>query len=165
VRFDILTPGSAEPYPQTIRVSDGQLRVEARAARKPNAIVTGRVPDILALLADSTSSSRVMIEGDENVLTDLTELLKHFEPDLAGPMSGILGSQVADTFVGLAEAAMAALKSTAESLSSVARDGTRSRYLVNSDLDCMLESLEDLQLRVDRLGARVRVVESNRGNA
>ncbi|MFV2090618.1 MAG: SCP2 sterol-binding domain-containing protein [Pseudomonadales bacterium] len=160
VRFDILTPPRVEPRPLTIRVSNEQLLVVARDADKPNAIVTGQVPDILALLADPASSSRVTIEGDEQVLADLSELLKHFEPDLAGPMGEILGSQAADNLVGMAEAAIAALRSTAESLGTLARDGARSHYLGNTDLADMLELMEDLQLRVDRLGARVRDLES-----
>ena len=132
----------------------------ASSEDRPNVIVTGPAGDLLALLSNRDTSSSVTIDGDEQVLADLVTLLKHFEPDLAGPMAELLGTQAADNLVGIAEAAIAALKSTAESLGAVARQGAQTRYLGNSEFDQMLERLEELQLRVDRLGARVGDIQS-----
>jgi hypothetical protein len=78
-------------------------------------------------------------------------------------MGEILGTRAADNLVGIAEAAIAALKSTAESLGAVARHGAQARYLGNPEFARMLGLLEELQLRVDRLGARVRDIEASHG--
>lgn len=172
VRFEVVTPDREDLLITVVRVCDGQLvvatlgshdRTEDSSDDKPNAIVTGPAGDLLALLSNRGTSSRVTIDGDEQVLADLATLLKHFEPDLAGPMGEILGTQAADNLVGIAEAAIAALKSTAESLGAVARQGAQARYLGNPEFDQMLGRLEELQLRVDRLGARVRDIESSQG--
>ena len=166
VRFLINTP----PHTLTMNIIDGELNLEAGSrGPEPNVIVSGSLADIGAFLANSDRAdpdraSNVRIDGDETVLNEIARLLADFEPDLARPMSTIMGRERADNLIGLAEAGIALLKSAAQSASHTARQGAQQQYVGEQDFDTLLNRLDTLQLRVDRLTARLAQAESNRSS-
>lgn len=162
LRFEIATPGRTGPRILTLSVSDGQIQWHARSTDQPNVIVAGSLPSIAGLLANPEATTDVRIDGDESILSEFGDLLKRFEPDLAGPMSGLVGTELADGLIGMAEAGIAFLKSASESVTRAAAESARDNYVSNETLDAMLDDLDILRLRTDRLAARVGLLEAAR---
>lgn len=164
VRFEVIGPLGGEPRPMTLTIAGSGLSWHAGAGERPNAIVTGTLPAIASLLgsAEGSTAGQARIEGDESVLREVAGLLRHLEPDLAEPMGGILGRDMADNLIGMAEAGIAFLKSAAESVAGSAREGARAAYVADPDFLEALDNLDDLQLRVDRLTSRIGLLEAER---
>jgi len=164
LRFEIATPGRTEPRILTLSVNDGQIQWLARSTDQPNVIVSGSLPAIAGLLANPEATTDVFIDGDESILTEFGDLLKRFEPDLAGPVSELVGTELADDLIGMAEAGIAFLRSASESVTRAAAESARDSYLGGEELDAMLNELDALRLRTDRLAARVGLLESARAS-
>ena len=79
---------------------------------------------------------------------------------MAEPLSRLLGPQAADNLLGIAEAGIAVLKSAAESLGSAARDGARTEWLGEPDFEDLQNRTDEMQLRLDRLTARLEQLEN-----
>jgi ubiquinone biosynthesis protein UbiJ len=159
-----LLPGGRE---QTfvVTVGAGQLAWVAGAdaeSQRPNVMVTGRVPDIAALLRNPDHAEGVVIDGDEQVLAAFAAVLTRFHPDLAGPIGNVIGPEAADGLIGLAEAGIAFMKSAADTLEHMARDGAGSAFVAETDFDRLLDRMEGLTLRIDRLNARLALLENAR---
>ncbi len=144
-----------------ITVDRGRLRLLTRAGEAPNAAVRGRPPDLLAWLAGAAGPG-VEIEGDTTVLGELAAVLRNYRPDLERPLAGIVGGDAARTAIGSVELALSGLRSAFEGTRHTARAGAARAFVDRRQLDRLLDELDDLQLRVDRLGARVAAVEQRR---
>jgi ubiquinone biosynthesis protein UbiJ len=162
LRFDIMPPLGGDPRPLTLEVSDARLRWRAGPGRTPNVIIAGRLPAIARLLADPDATTDVTISGDETVLARVRDLTRHFEPDLGGPLGRVVGSELADELLGLAEAGIAFIRSAAETVSSASTATAREHYLDSSEFGALLDRLDALTLRADRLEARVSLLEGRR---
>ena len=162
VRFEILPPGGGSARPLSLQIADGQLCWQASASLEPNAIVRGSLPDIVALLGNSHQAAGVLIEGNEALLSELGSLLRQLQPDLARPMGELVGRDLADSLVGFAEAGVAFLKSAAEGIVSTEGETTRATFLRSDDFSRLLNDMESLSLRVDRLAARVAAASAAR---
>ena len=144
-----------------VTVVQGRLRLLTRAGEAPNASVRGRPPALLAWLAGSASPG-VEIEGDTTLLGELAGVLRNYRPDLERPLAGIVGGDAARTAIGTVELALSGLRSALEGAGHTARAGAARAFVDRGQLDRLLDELDDLQLRVDRLGARVTAVEQHR---
>ena len=161
----VLFPGGTGEQTFTVTVSAGQLAWIPGSdpeGPRPNVIVTGRLPDIAALLRNPDHADGVVIDGDEQVLAGFAAVLTHFHPDLAGPVGNVIGPEAADGLIGLAEAGIAFMKSAADTLEHMARDGARSGFVAETDFDRLLDSMEGLTLRIDRLNARLALLEKEK---
>lgn len=152
----------------TITVNDGRLRLYPRALPEPNVIVSGRPADLVAwLFGDGVASGPgrdLRIDGDGAVLQELTQAIESFRPDLAGPLGSLLGAETARSALGTAELALATLRSAFEGAGQTVRDSAARTFVSQSEAARLLDELDDLRLRVDRLAARVAAQE-NIGNA
>ena len=144
-----------------ITVDQGRLRLLTRAGEAPNAAVRGRPPALLAWLAGSAGPD-VEIEGDTTLLGELAAVLRNYRPDLEGPLAGIVGSEAARNAVGTVELALSGLRSALEGAGHTVRAGASQTFVDRPQLGRLLDELDDLQLRVDRLGARIAAVEQRR---
>jgi ubiquinone biosynthesis protein UbiJ len=171
VRLEIRTPMGGEPRLLTLKVSDGVLHWRGGAAERPNAIVSGTLPQLAALLGpDGGTDSRfgsatgdgVRIQGDESLIEALGAVLRKFQPDLAGPLGQVVGTELADNLVGMAEAGIALLKSATQTLSRTATSGVRESFLTSEEYSAVLDRIDDLRLRTDRLSARIGLLEASR---
>lgn len=158
-RIDVIPPGGGTPRPLTVLIGDAGLVCRAGTEPPPHVILTGTLPDIARQLT-GTGGGGVRIEGDESVLTGLADLFGTLQPDLAAPLGNLIGRELADDLVGLAEAGFAMLRSAAESLSIAARRDAADAFVNRDGFEHLLARLEDLRLRVDRLEARTRHLEA-----
>jgi len=160
LRIDILPPGGGPARSLTVTVDDSGLLCRAGAEGTPHVILTGTLPDIVRRLTGAEGGRTVRIEGDESVLAGLAELFTHLQPDLATPLATVLGRTLADDLMGLAEAGFAFFRSAAESVTTAARRDAADAFVDQSGFERLITRLEDLRLRVDRLDARARQLET-----
>jgi len=148
----------------TIAVREGRLRFYSRAADHPRVLVRGSPPDLAAWLmaGGSAAGSRLVIEGDSTLLGELAAAWRAFRPDLGAPLSRLLGQEAAQAALGTAELAFAALRSALEGAERAVRDGAGRAFVDRAQTERFLDEIDDLQLRVDRLGARVHAQEQRR---
>lgn len=159
-RFDVVPPGGGAPRPLTIVVTDTGLECRAGTEPAPHVILTGALPDLVRRLTGARGDGTVSIEGDEAVLTELAALFTHLQPDLAAPLGNVIGQPLADDLLGLAEAGFAFLRSAAESVTTAARRDTVDAFVNRDGFERLITRLEALRLRVDRLEARTRQLET-----
>lgn len=169
IRFDIVPPalprssGSPEPRSVTLLVRADGLDLQAGNAGNAHAVVSGSLPDILNSFFNPDRPGSVRIDGDEAALQALARLFRDLEPDLAGPLAGVLGREMADGLVGLAEAGIAFLKSAAETAGTGARREAGKAWVDDPSFAELMDRLDALRLRVDRLDARVRLASESAG--
>ena len=92
-------------------------------------------------------------------LQAVAALFRDLQPDLAEPLAQMIGRDAADNLIGAAEAGFAFLRSAAESLATGARKEIRNTWLTDQAQESLLDRMDDLRLRIDRLDARVRLAE------
>ncbi len=172
VRFEIVLP-AGEPAAEknlTLHIAEGRLEFtpadNAQPDSQPHAIVRGSIPSVLAWLTGTGAvSDTLTFEGDEAILAELAGILTNYEPDLADPLTSLLGNDAAENLIGAAEMAFAAFRSVVESASSAAQRSAGRSFVSAPKLDTLLTGLDALQLRTDRLAAKVRAAEASRGAA
>jgi len=155
------------PRDLTLAVSAGRLRCFARADDAPHAIVRGRPQDLAAWLLGtgpvrSRGSTGIAIDGDTTLLGELTGVLRDFRPDLEQPLARVLGAEAARTALGSAELALASLRSALQGAGHTVRAGAAETFVDRRQTARLLDELDDLRMRVDRLGARVAAEEQRR---
>jgi len=136
-------------------VSDGELNVRATHADKPHTVVTGTGPALAAWLAAPQRIDRVSVSGDETVLMEVAAALAAYSPDLLTPLTNLLGRDSTRTLLGGAELAVSALRSAAEGMGNAIEQSAASRFVTREDTNALIDVLDELRLRIDRLAARV----------
>ena len=142
-----------------ITVLDGQLEVSGRSAAPAHVLVTGRGPEIIAWLANPGRTGSVSVEGDAAVLMGFASVIENFDPELTQPLSNLLASDAGQAVLGTAELAVSALRSAAEGVGAALEQTAASRFVSKEDTTALLDVLDDLRLRIDRLAARVQEQE------
>lgn len=163
-RITATLPEPLGPRDMTIAVLGGRLRLLTREDTPPNVIVRGSPTDLLAWLNGRGDSARLTIDGDGTVLQELSGLLRGYRPELGEPLTALLGADAARTALGSFELALAGLRSAFEGARHSVRDGAAGAFADRETADRLLDDVQDLRLRVDRLGARV-AAEEQRGTA
>ncbi len=102
------------------------------------------------------------IEGDVSVLEELAAVFKGFAPDLAAPLSKLVGESSADGIVNAAEAGLALLRSAAEATGASLKRGVGERFATRTSANVLLDRLDDARERSDRLAARIEALERGR---
>lgn len=146
----------------------------------PNTIVRGGIADVLSALWSDELPAGITIEGDEQLLMALKRCFKELSPDwrnrvdeVVGRLSGSSskgnaqpGGQILQDVLGQAELAFDTLRTTFggafDSTREQARSTTDKFWAKEGDVDDFVTRLENLQLEVDRLNARVRHLGSNK---
>lgn len=146
----------------TLLIQSGRLRLFTHAQDAPNVIVRGSPTDLVSAIAGGSDRARLTIDGDATVLHELTAALRGFRPDLAGPLSQALGAEAARAALGTAELALAGLRSLLEGAGNTVRDGAKQTFVDRAQAERLLDDLDDLRLRIDRLGARVAAQEQRK---
>ena len=147
-----------------LAVTAARLRFHLHAPERPNVVVRGTAPDLLAWLAagEGAAAARLGIDGDETALAELGAALKAFRPDLGGPLSHLVGEELAQAALGAAELALAVTRSALEGAGLTVRDEAARVFVDRTRMERFLDELDDLRLRVDRLDARVQAQEQHR---
>lgn len=166
IRLETELPGPLGVQAVTLEVRDGGLHRPRQDDVPPNVIVRGRPPALIAWLGgiDADAAAQVDIDGDSAVLAELRSALQGFRPDAEAPLAQVLGPELARDLLGGAEVAMATLRSALQSGADAVRLSAGGSLADHRQLDGLLDRLDDLRLRVDRLGARVAAQESRRAD-
>ncbi|MDZ7670239.1 MAG: SCP2 sterol-binding domain-containing protein [Gammaproteobacteria bacterium] len=152
------------PRDFTLSVQAGRLRLFPHALEAPQIIVRGSAADLAAAIfgASDSARSRLEIDGDHNVLQELTAAVHGYRPDLDGPLSRMLGPQAATSVLGTAEMALAGLRSALEGAGSSMRQSASRAFVDRAEANRLIDDLDDLRQRIDRLGARVAAREQRK---
>jgi len=170
IRFDMIPPAlpgaptrANEPRTVLLVVHKDALTLEAGSGEDAHAVVSGTLPDIARKFFDRAPENNrppnVRIEGDEAALQAVAALFRDLQPDLAQPLAQVIGREAADSLVGAAEAGIAFLRSAAESLATGASKEVRKTWLTDQAQESLMDRMDELRLRIDRLDARVRLAE------
>jgi ubiquinone biosynthesis protein UbiJ len=135
------------------------LSVQSGPAVAPQAVVRGTLTSLIAWLLPGGNTSGLEVSGDNTLLLELADMLKGFSPDLAVPLSDLLGAELANSLVGGAEAGIQALQSLLAGAGRGVQTQAGRQFVQQSQLDAFLDGVDALRLRVDRLDARIREVE------
>lgn len=138
-----------------VTVADDTLRVLARSPEQPHVRVRGSAANLLAA-ASRDNPTGLTIDGDEHLVLELKSIFSRLEPDLARPLSGLIGERQADNLIGAGETALSLLGGLFKQLSSDATQSVGKRFSSNDDAEALVSRIESLRDRVDRLDARIQ---------
>lgn len=130
-------------------------------ATRPNVIVSGRVTNLVTWLASRGERGAVQIDGDDAVLLELFAILTEIAPG-QGIANNLFGTSADDAaewgsrLLGAVELAAAGLRSTAQSFAESSKAAAASQFVDRPNFDELLDGIDDLKLRVDRLDATVK---------
>ncbi len=156
------------PITWELTVTDQGIEVGSPGAAPPHVAVTGQPWDLLAWLSPSASfqdkGGDLTIDGDIALLEELHAILSQFSPDPAESLSKLLGEQNAATLIGTAELGLRTVQSIMEGIGRSFAENTKHRGSESStrsaNLDTVMDTMDDLRLRVDRLAARLAELEA-----
>ncbi len=147
-----------------LAVTGGRLRFFPHPPERPNVIVRGSPPNLMARLVggESAAATGLSIDGDETVLAELAAALTAYRPDFGGPLGSLLGRELAQAALGAAELALSTAHSVLQAAGHTAKQEAARSFVDRRQAERFLDELSDLRLRVDRLAARVDVEERHR---
>lgn len=143
-------------------VKGGELLCSSTLDETPNVVVTGDGADLARWLSAPARIDGIQIEGDEAVLLELSTALAGFSPYLLSPLTRFLGPVTAQTLLGGAELAVSAFRSAAEGVGLALEKTAASRFVTRADTNALLDALDELRLRIDRLASRIKDEEQRR---
>lgn len=144
-----------------LKINDGGIETVHGPATAPQVIVSGTALDLLGWLTAAKTTGRVTITGDDTLLLEVLNILRDFDPDLASPMSALLGTELSNTLLGTAEMGLQGLQSLFEGVGQSIRDQASSNFVQQPQLNALLTGIDSLRLRVDRLAAKVKQYEQS----
>ncbi|MCB1684064.1 MAG: hypothetical protein R3E82_18260 [Pseudomonadales bacterium] len=165
VQFEIVPPADGPDTLVVLEIENATISFHTSGRAAPNAIVRGTLPAMIGWLASGTGTAPagITFEGDENLLRNLAAVVRSYRPDLEEPLGRLLGPAATRELLGAAETTVNFLRSALSSLSGAATASAqataRAGFVAEPDMPEMLDTLDALQLRVDRLNARVRELE------
>lgn len=154
---------TAPPATWTLFVTGATLRLESGAAAAPRAIVRGTALTLGSWLLPGQNDD-VEIDGDALLLANLRDIFRDFTPDLATPLANALGSDAAATLLGTAELGLKSLQSALTGMRESLTTRSSAAFVQRPEFDELLDGIDALRLRVDRLAARVRRHEDDEAN-
>jgi len=163
VRLEVIMPGQVAPSPFTLVINDGRIDLHPLERPRPNVIARGRLQDFMAWFAAPEKATRMTVDGDEALLQEIAGIFRRFRPALPAQLNDLMGGPLTDSMLSIAEAALAALRSAADGVGSTARQELTRRYVSSSQMGELLDQLDELRLRADRLAARVGAQEARAG--
>ncbi len=153
---------TAPPMQWSLHIDDDALRISTGPCAAPSAIVRGNALQLGSWLLPGAGQG-VYVEGDALLLTQLKEVLSEFAPDVAEPLSRLVGTSTADTLLGTVEMGLKSLSGALAGARDEARHRSSTLFVKQGDFDALLDGIDTLRLRVDRLAAKVKREEDRRG--
>ena len=143
-------------------VEDGRLTCLSTSDKTPHVMVSGSGLALARWLSAPHRTEGIRIEGDEGVLLEVSSALSNFSPDLLSPLTRVLGPDTTQTLLGGAELAVSAFRSAAEGVGLALEQTAANRFITRADTNALLDSLDELRLRIDRLASRIKEEEQRR---
>ena len=97
-----------------------------------------------------------IMDGDHNILLAFLTLAQAFGPDVEHTLPTILGRDLASRAAGTAELGLRGLQSIVQGVGRSIQDTTSSRFVKKDEFDTLLDGIDELRLRVDRLSENLR---------
>jgi ubiquinone biosynthesis protein UbiJ len=143
-----------------LKVVDGQMLFTSGAAEQPHVRVKGSAPNLLKWLTQREPED-LIIDGDHNILLEFLNIAQSFDPDVENTLTAILGHNLASRAVGTAELGLRGLQSIVQGIgdsiqNSSIPNNTSSQFVKKDEFDTLLDGIDELRLRVDRLSANLR---------
>ncbi len=163
IAIELRPPGETT----TLSFDGRSIRVQAGSIATPSVIVRG-TPSALAaaFIGADIRGGSITIEGDEVVLGQFRSIVRDYRPEIFSPLYDIVGPQISKAVTSAVELGFAALSAIARSLNDesgrLAREGVRQRYLTTPEFDSLLDSMQALRIRIDRLDVRTNALEHPR---
>lgn len=135
---------------------------DAATAAPPSVVVSGSAAQLVVWLASRGTRGRVRVDGDNDTLLELLDVLDEFdplpgtEPDADGPLGALFTAPLAERALGAVELAAAGLRSAVEGARSSAAAAASDQFVDRGHFDTLLDGVDALTLRIDRLEARLR---------
>ena len=163
IEIDLEPPGEK----LWLRIDGESIHLDAETSEPPSVRVRGSPAAMAAMLFDAGEGrSKLEIDGDDAVLGELRSIVRNFRPDGFPPLDDVVGARAAQAITSLFEIGASAFATFGRSVRDegerLARDGVKQRYLTKPDFDRYLDSVQQLRVRVDRLGVRTGLVEAER---
>jgi ubiquinone biosynthesis protein UbiJ len=147
----------------TLRFDNESIRLSTGKADAPSVIVRGAPLALASAFLGSGGRGGLSIDGDEVVLTQFRSIVRDFRPDVLSPLENLVGRDAAQSIANVFEVGFSTLAALGRSLGDeggrLAKEGARQRYLTTGDFDTFIASMQALGVRVDRLAARVEIIE------
>jgi ubiquinone biosynthesis protein UbiJ len=152
-----------------LEADDGQLRVSGGTDEAADATLTGSPPGLLRLLDTAPEAAirdgSVRIDGDADVATDFSELLRFARPDIEEELSRIVGDPVARQLGNLARGVSAwaarARHTTARSLADYLQEESRD-LPAPAEVAEFCQQVDDIANDVERAQLRLRKLIAQR---
>lgn len=157
----IAIKSSLPPVRLFIVVEGGNLGVRSTFAGKPNVVISGSGLELANWLAAPHRIDNITIEGDETVLLEVTAALRAFDPDLLRPFTTLFGAAQTQNILGGVEFAVAVIRSAAEGVGQAIEKTAAAQFVSREDTGALLDVLDELRLRIDRLAARIKAAEDS----
>jgi len=158
-----------DPPGETIwlRIDGESIHFDTESSEPPSVRVRGSPSAMAAMLFDAGESrSKLEIDGDDTVLSELRSIVRNFRPDGFPPLEDFVGPAAAQAITSLFEIGASAFATLGRGVRDegerLARDGVKQRYLTKPEFDRYLESVQQLRVRIDRLNVRTEIVETAR---
>ena len=139
----------------------GRLLFSPGPAELPNVRVKGTAVNLGKWLTQMQAED-LIIDGDHNVLLEFLNLAQSFDPDVEGTLTGILGTDLASRAVGTAELGLRGLHSLVQGVGHTIADNTSAQFVRKDEFDNLLDGIDELRLRVDRLSENIRLSENDK---
>ena len=130
-------------------------------AAQPTVVVTGSARDLVRWLGGG-SSEGITIDSDDTTLLETMDSLRAFDPATEEAIAQVFGDRFAQTIVAGAEAGLKALNSIAQGMSHGLKSQAAERFVHRDHLNGLLDEIDELRLRVDRLAANIRTREAEK---
>lgn len=145
-------------------VIDGEQMVfEIGEAQCPHVRIKGNAQNLLKWLTQRDPED-LIIDGDHNVLLEFLDLAQRFDPDVEHTLSAIVGRDIAAKAADAAELSLKSLQSVAQSIAQGLEDTVQkrayARFVSKDEFDTLLDGIDELRLRVDRLSANLKQRDS-----
>lgn len=138
-----------------LSINAEQLSVLPGPAAQPTAIVRGTPVELIRWFIPSGAGGNLEISGDVTRLLELADLLKDFQPDLEDGLRTIAGPDAAAALLGGFELGLRSMRSLVEGVGQSLQQQAAGNFVKRDQLDTLLNGIDDLRLRVDRLAANI----------
>jgi ubiquinone biosynthesis protein UbiJ len=151
----------------TLEFDDASIRLRPGDTDAPSVIVRGAPMALAGAFLGSGGRGGLSIDGDEVVLSQFRSIVRDYRPDVLSPLENLVGKDAAQSIANVFEVGLSTLAAIGRSLGDegtrLAKEGARQRYLTASEFDAFIASIQTLRVRVDRLTARIEIVERMSG--
>lgn len=140
-------------------IKDQKVVFETGDSDHPHVRIKGNAQNLLRWLTQREPED-LIIDGDHNVLLEFLSLAQQFDPDIEHALTAIVGGDLAAKAADAAQLSLKGLQSVAQSVAEgigqTVQKQTAAHFVSKDEFDKLLDGIDELRLRVDRLSANLK---------